>query len=72
LIFLGAFQLRTCWAILVGTISVLFCVIYDLNTPLQGMMSITTTTTTTTDWFANHFSCLFSDTFFTLCLFGTV
>lgn len=36
LMFLGAFQLRTCWAILVGTISVLFCVIYDLNTPLQG------------------------------------
>jgi hypothetical protein len=72
LIFLGALQLRTCWAMLVGTISVLFCVIYDLNTPLQGMMSITTTTTTTTDWFANHFSCLFSDTFFTLCLFGTV
>jgi hypothetical protein len=38
LIFLGAFQLRTCWAMLVGTISLLFCVIYDLNTPLQGMM----------------------------------
>lgn len=38
LMFLGAFQLRTCWAILVGTISVLFCVIYDLNTPLQGML----------------------------------
>ncbi|KAG7366626.1 DUF4239 domain containing protein [Nitzschia inconspicua] len=40
LIFLGAFQLRTCWAILVGTISVLFCVIYDLNTPLQGVFQI--------------------------------
>jgi hypothetical protein len=35
LLFLGAFQLKVCWAILVGTLALMGCVIYDLNTPLS-------------------------------------
>jgi len=40
LVFLGAFQLRVCWSILVCTISVMGCVMYDLNTPLEGIFQI--------------------------------
>lgn len=40
LIFLGAFQLRTAWSLLVCTISVMGCVIYDLNTPLEGVFQV--------------------------------
>jgi hypothetical protein len=40
LVFLGAFQLRVAWSLLVCTISVMGCVIYDLNTPLDGVFQV--------------------------------
>lgn len=40
LVFLGAFQLKLCWAMLAGTMSVMSVVIYDLNTPLTGVFQI--------------------------------
>jgi len=39
--FLGGFQLRMCWGMLIGTISMLAAVVYDLNTPLSGVFQIT-------------------------------
>jgi hypothetical protein len=38
--FLGGFQLKLCWSMLVGTIAVMAIVIYDLNTPLKGVFQI--------------------------------
>ena len=40
LLFLGGFQLRVCWSMLIGTLSMLVVVIYDLNTPLSGAFQI--------------------------------
>ena len=41
--FLGGFQLRLCWSMLVGTFAMLAVVIYDLNTPLSGVFQVGTT-----------------------------
>ena len=38
--YLGGFQLRLCWAILIGTFSMLASVIYDLTTPLTGSYQV--------------------------------
>jgi hypothetical protein len=38
--FLGGFELKLCWSMLVGTIAVMSVVIYDLNTPLRGGLSV--------------------------------
>ena len=40
LLFLGGFQLRVCWAMLIGTFSMLAVVVYDLNNPLSGAFQI--------------------------------
>ena len=40
LLFLGGFQLRMCWAMLIGTLSMLLVVIVDLNSPLSGAFQI--------------------------------
>jgi hypothetical protein len=40
--FLGGFQLRLCWAMLIGTFSMLAVVIYDLSTPLSGAFQVRT------------------------------
>ncbi len=40
LLFLGGFQLRMCWSMLIGTLSMLAVVIYDLNTPLSGAFQV--------------------------------
>ena len=40
LLFLGGFQLRMCWAMLIGTFSMLAVVVYDLNDPLSGAFQI--------------------------------
>ena len=40
LLFLGGFQLRVCWSMLIGTLSMLVVVVYDLNTPLSGSFQI--------------------------------
>jgi hypothetical protein len=38
--FLGGFQLRMCWSMLIGTFAMLGVVIYDLNTPLSGVFKV--------------------------------
>lgn len=40
LAFLGGFQLRLCWSMLIGTLSMLVAVVYDLNNPLTGTFQI--------------------------------
>lgn len=40
LLFLGGLQLRLCWAMLIGTITMLGIVIYDLNMPLSGTYQV--------------------------------
>jgi hypothetical protein len=40
LLFLGGFQLRMCWAMLIGTLSMLLAVIFDLNSPLGGTFTV--------------------------------
>lgn len=40
LLFLGGFQLRMCWSMLIGTFAMLAVVIYDLNTPLSGVFKV--------------------------------
>ena len=40
LLFLGGFQLRICWAMLIGTFSMLAVVIYDLNSILSGTFQV--------------------------------
>jgi hypothetical protein len=40
LLFLGGFQLRMCWSMLIGTLSMLVVVLYDLNYPLSGAFQI--------------------------------
>lgn len=38
--FLGGFQLRMCWSMLIGTFAMLGVVIYDLNTPLSRVFKV--------------------------------
>jgi hypothetical protein len=40
LLFLGGFQLRMCWSMLIGTLSMLLVVIFDLNSPLSGAFQV--------------------------------
>ena len=40
LLFLGGFQLRLCWSMLIGTLSMLVAVIIDLNSPLSGPFQV--------------------------------
>lgn len=40
LLFLGGFQLKMCWSMLIGTFSMLAVVIYDLNSPLSGAFQV--------------------------------
>jgi len=40
LLFLGGFQLRICWSMLIGTLSMLVVVVVDLNSPLSGAYKI--------------------------------
>jgi hypothetical protein len=42
LAFLGGFQLRLCWSMLIGTFTMLGIVIYDLNSPLSGAFQVRT------------------------------
>jgi hypothetical protein len=45
--YLGDFQLRVCWAMLLGCFSMLTVTIVDLNTPLQGGYKVSTLSTYT-------------------------
>jgi hypothetical protein len=40
LLFLGGFQLRMCWSMLIGTFTMLAVVLYDLNTPMSGAYQV--------------------------------
>jgi len=40
LLFLGGFQLKLCWSMLIGTFTMLALVVYDLNSPLSGVFQV--------------------------------